>query len=507
MQREQITETFAAIEKSEPVNSFVWQGVCVWPILRNSVALKLHQHGPTKTRHAKDIFTRIKKKIARQVRNMKVGLCHSEVPISECDVVVLTLANRWQKLGKSYVHSFAEPIAEALCTHNWSVSVWEFEHSPTQTQYNHVSLEQAFVGSQAQHHDAPLEPEPAWFAQFERIMRHAFEYKPAWREVGRTVARVFAAADFFEKRLKTANPKLILIDCWYNVRQMGMLLAAGKLGIPTVDVQHGLQGKGHFAYAGWAKAPNHGLVIFPNQFWVWGEWDKQALVQNNPGMIDEVSADVLGNLWLNKWRNKTDLDQRFQSSVDAAHSLVRGATKVVLVTLQVGVPFDPVLRDLLSKSPSNWLWLIRLHRRMDIGVHALEVDLKKTRANVNIVDASTLPLYALMQACTWHMTWFSTCALEALAFGKPTLLIHESGSHAFESFVSKNVMHYESNPSAAMKILDEDTPSARACVDASRNVFAETVDVEKLVRTDRRSKPDTKGSNLRQINPWIGMTT
>src|SRR5690606_5583780 len=102
-----------------------------------------------------------------------------------------------------------------------------------------------------------------------------------------------------------------------------------------------------------------------------------------------------------------------------------------LVTLQKGIAYAELLQACLRKSPRHVRWLIRLHRQMSDDPTALEQRLRRSGAAVDVVNASRLPLYALFGVATCHVTGFSTCAIEALAFGVPTLLTHESGRAAF----------------------------------------------------------------------------
>jgi hypothetical protein len=79
-----------------------------------------------------------------------------------------------------------------------------------------------------------------------------------------------------------------------------------------------------------------------------------------------------------------------------------------------------------------------------------------------------------MRACAWHVTGFSTCALEALAFGVPTLLFHPSGEHAFGRFVEQQVMWPHQSIRASQSLLGRDDPHlAAACRRAARRVFAD----------------------------------
>jgi hypothetical protein len=57
-------------------------------------------------------------------------------------------------------------------------------------------------------------------------------------------------------------------------------------------------------------------------------------------------------------------------------------------------------------------------------------------------EPDELPLYALLRVVDLHVSSYSTCSNEALAFGKPTILLSEQGLAMFREFVEKGIMYY-----------------------------------------------------------------
>jgi hypothetical protein len=262
---------------------------------------------------------------------------------------------------------------------------------------------------------------------------------------------------------------------------MGMALAAHRLGIPVVDLQHGVQGHGHPAYAGWSPPPAGGYEVFPDRFWVWGEWDAESLVLSNPGAIAPENVTVTGQRWLASWSDGGD--PRYTRAVERVDRL-RDGRRAILVTLQPGVPYREVLLPLIAKTPSHWRWWVRLHGRMGDDAAQLEAELgRATDRSVEVREATRLPLHALMRACAWHVTGFSTCALEALAFGVPTLLLHPSGERAYAGFVEQQVMWPHQSIRESRSLLGDGGPHlSAACRRAARPVFADPVSPRLLLK-------------------------
>ena len=277
-------------------------------------------------------------------------------------------------------------------------------------------------------------------------------------------------AEFFSRQLKITRPKRLIVDCWYSWRQMAAMLAASRLQIPCIDTQHGLQGVGHPGYSGWRRPIAASNAIFPSHFWVWGREDAGALKRGNAPENTENRITVIGNLWLNRWRDAPP--STGHRAVAGLMSRWRGEARVVLVTLQTGIDIDRALLDILQNSPANWHWFIRPRGGTREEHYALQQRMRAaSSARIDVVAAAAKPLYSLFRAADWHVTGFSTCAVEALAFGVPTVLLHPSGADAFSSYLSSGVMVYRDGGKAAMDVLKQMKVDPSQCIRAAESAF------------------------------------
>ena len=110
-----------------------------------------------------------------------------------------------------------------------------------------------------------------------------------------------------------------------------------------------------------------------------------------------------------------------------------------------GKSLPSILKDTIAKSPRNWIWLVRGHPSVDrqrieqeLGTYA--------RATVRCHNATEWQLYALLLEVDLHVSVESTCANEALAFGKPTIFVSETGLLNFREFVDAGVILYAECP-------------------------------------------------------------
>ncbi len=473
MRREELTSELAEFENKQPVDTFAWNGWRAWPVVRAHLALALHAERPALPRRGAD---RIAAALRWRGQRLRRRLAHWRPgwrPDRPADLVFVTHTDRCQRLGGVHYNTVVDPWVEALRREGGRASVWDLGDPRRATLPEHHPV-QHVVDAAGRHAAAAIGPPPAWFAGVAEWIASRLEGDVGWREIGADLALVERYAAAFEPWLRRAAPRALVLDGWYLRDRMGAALAAHRLGIPTVDLQHGIQGRAHPAYAGWHARPAGGYEVFPGGFWVWGEWDAESLRASNAGAVDSARVQAVGHRWLEAWRAAGD--PRLADARRGAQRLV-GARRAVLVTLQKGVDHRESLVPLVRAAPADWSWLVRAHRSSGESAARLERELRReTGSAVEVVRATRLPLYALLGVCAWHATGFSTCALEALPFGVPTLLLHPSGAHAYAAFVAEGAMVATEGVSSRVARLAESGSErdarAEACRGAAARVFA-----------------------------------
>lgn len=359
-------------------------------------------------------------------------------------VAIITHANRAQLLGGKYYRYMADPVARILASAGVTAAVWQ-SGRPARPQWRdaffyegplYASAAARQLSGRARH----IWKEPPWFADIADWHRDVCGSSLPWTVVSRVLGSVEAMRQTYASWFKRAGTRLVLIDCWWgDALSMAAILGARSVGIPALDLQHGLQGAGHYPYSGWPAGDyTTRMCPFPNGFWVWGPRDAEALVKNNAGLLDRDCVFAAGYPWLTEWLAPSD--EALLESDAAAAQLTRNAAKVILVTLQVREHVEQAL-DLASRGPADWLWLLRVHRSWRDAAAAVEREARKRGlARVVSVQATDLPLYALLRHSDVHVTWASTCAMEATAFGVPSVLLDKAAESWFSDYISSGAM-------------------------------------------------------------------
>ena len=109
---------------------------------------------------------------------------------------------------------------------------------------------------------------------------------------------------YFKNILLKAKASLGFVINYYGVIGMAFNLACRELNIVSVDIQHGMQGEFHAAYASWNRLPTKGYELLPNKFWCWSEFEAITINQWSKNSSGKYESIVGGNLWHNIWQEK-----------------------------------------------------------------------------------------------------------------------------------------------------------------------------------------------------------
>ncbi len=235
--------------------------------------------------------------------------------------------------------------------------------------------------------------------------------------------------------LARLRPSIVFLVSFYGIEGMAVNLACRKLGIPSVDLQHGVQGDSHAAYAQWSKLPAAGYELLPSFFWCWSEKDAAAIRKWGASVSQWHHAVAGGNVWLTLWQDGSD-PVVARHDVVLRQALARHPGSInILVTLQPGLADQSILADLLQaarRGRPEWRWWFRLHPCMLQERERIRVLLQRngiTRYELDL--ASDPPLYALLRNVELHVTHSSSTVIEAGQFSIPSIITHAFGTDLF----------------------------------------------------------------------------
>jgi hypothetical protein len=208
---------------------------------------------------------------------------------------------------------------------------------------------------------------------------------------------------FLFRRMST---KLLFVNTYFSY--MPAIKAAHDLGIPVVEVQHGLFSAAHPLYCTDKKMD---ASFFPDTLLCYGEYERRII--KNSAIIDHVIA--AGNWYLEQIGSQYHGDEAFLKQI-------AGYDKVIAVTTQFTVEsaLALFLRDAALRLPTVlFVFLLRHHPPLFY---------EKFNLPSNVIFApDRLNCYEVLWHADLHTTVYSTCALEAPAIGVPNLLVDIDG--------------------------------------------------------------------------------
>ncbi len=236
--------------------------------------------------------------------------------------------------------------------------------------------------------------------------------------------------DYFDGLFQTNTPSFVGVLCYYCEPSYGALLAAKKKNIPTIDMQHGGQGSGHFAYT--YNTNSAKLNLLPNYFWVW----------------DTASANHL-NSWLPENRILQGGNPSLKKDEGLAlKSKLPDNAHLILYTLQTTIkPLVPLfLIDAIKSSSKEYLWWFRLHPRMKTEEKKELMQVLKENNiydKINFMEANKLSLSTILGAATVHISSYSGSLIEAALLNVPlNVTFTEIGREYFSDLIDQKQLHY-----------------------------------------------------------------
>lgn len=487
----------AAIEADAPVGEWTVGGVEIWPLVRvrwffAEWARLYGSRSGADARRAGVLGTMAAGALnGRRARHDDPAGEDDRAP--QRDLVLVSDGLSFARLGERWIERFCDPVMAKASANGVSSALWtplHHRHRPRMTRSRWVQgpVDRAnLIGAMR----AKLAPPSCRLDGLDKALRtlsrRGLGIDPM--ESTRIVsdgARLLSVARLYGRWLRRSKPRLAFIVSYYGLEGMAFVLACRRLDIPVVDLQHGVQGEFHPAYAAWPKLPaGRSHLLLPDRFWVWSSWEASTISAWSAGTAH--APVVGGNPWLDVWRTDSEWPG-VASARERALALKSRADgrPVVLVTLQFG--FSPSaqlepLASLLSAIDGRMVLWVRLHPAMLDS----RSDVKRRMAAAGSayeVDACTdLPLHALLPLVDAHCTHSSTTVIEAAQFGVRSAVTSAYGAELFEQLIDSGFVTVSTGDSGELadtlaglvrRVAPHPTEAAEATTDSALQLLLAT---------------------------------
>ncbi len=260
--------------------------------------------------------------------------------------------------------------------------------------------------------------------------------------------------EFWSRILKVVKPKAVFFECYYgNLSNYGLISAAKKLSIKTIDIQHGISLGVN--YLNWSKTPDGGYDFLPDYYWCWGNIDVNNVLKSR-NSSKEMQPLLGGNLWLSK-NIKSEIENPCNVLIK---ELIKDSKprKVIIVSLQHSIPISMFLLDAIQKSKVDILWLIRFHPRdyLDPGYREAFIKSIEGLNNVEFEFTTKANLYGLFRFVDIHITHHSNVAVEAISFKIPTILLGDKFIELYSSYIEAKHFFIALNENEILNHIESD---------------------------------------------------
>lgn len=220
------------------------------------------------------------------------------------------------------------------------------------------------------------------------------------------ISRYISSINFFKRYFKHQRPKIIFTICHYCTINKGAIKAANDLGIPTVDVQHGLINKKSPGYIDKSGI----LEDTPQYLFVYGKYFKNVISENS-NLFKKENIIISGNYYLTKLSNKLKNE----------NSHKKNKKEILLITTQPAIDETAYINIIKEALKINLKVILKIHPAETIEKY------KNILNSFSITIKENESIYDLFNVAKYHATVFSTSAIEALFFGVPNIIIPWNG--------------------------------------------------------------------------------
>ncbi len=439
MNVKEIVKALNEIENSYPVEEWQINKIRVWPIIRKMLAARwsdIESFHPQKQSLLKKYENKIFK--IYQLLSSSLTLKQNALPQYAADVLIFhdnVDRNILLKDGRWYDHNL-DPIVDVL--NDINIAYISIEHTFLEkiTKYpfydnSHVINMELFLHRLKynwQNRETYSE-KLIFFDDFLKRLRNEYDTVLCKKEVVHYANLVKNYADYFKKILIGKKIKVVFMKCWYSIEEQALSLACSEVGIPAIDVQHGVAGAGYNdAYNGWKKFPsNSSYELLPSFFLCWTWEDKYSI---DSWATNYVKAFCVGKSIEYSMKKIEQLTDAYYLKY-----FIKGK-KVILFSLSWGEDVPEWVINFIKNNNKEYVWLIRYHPHIDIYQKKFTSALNGNE-NIIIEGVENIPLEMLLSRCYCNITMYSSVVIEANFYGKMSIVVHKNSERMYRELIDQ----------------------------------------------------------------------
>lgn len=457
MKSSEVITLLNEIEDRFPVDEWMVENVHVWPFIRMQIATDAFAVylGVTK-RNSSTNFNVVWEKTTAWLTYL--GACikdrqHNSGISENVSAVLVSDGFARDYIGGAWRAVYYDQIIRHLNQRNKNYLHLEFKHkylTPRFTPSKYIQPHLDYLTIKNRFFTRDLSARQEALNSFDDF-RNFLESKgfgiqaPSPLKIRAHMRRILSLSHYYEQIFKKTKPLACFFVCYQNDYGMAYNLACRRLGIPSVDIQHGFQGDLNPAYGRWNKIPATGYELLPRYFLVWSKREEEVISKWSRKASSWHKPIVAGNLWLNAWKNGNDeIVHLYDQKITTIKNINAGSIHVLL-TLQIGLSDYKTLKevlDVMRRTQNDWLWWVRLppNAMRDHKKRITRLFNNHGVQRFELRHATEFPLHALLRNIDVHITHCSSTILEAEIFGVPSVIISEYSDELFSEQINSTMV-------------------------------------------------------------------
>jgi hypothetical protein len=434
-----------AIESEFPVEQWRLADIRVWPMIRMVIFVQLFYRSRGATGEASPSKVREKWLIAKKVTKCYLtDWRHNVHWCRRADALILTYDGHRQRLGSVWYDRFCDRFVDELDKLGWRSLVYELTATPDlrdcrvprarSTVYVQPIIEAA-LGAARMVEVLRKTETPEWYLQLAGwcAARGIEPVLPSFMQIATAARAVSLLARWLERRLTTLGTKVLFAVQYYHVLGYAANVACRRLGIPSVDIQHGVQGEYHSAYGRWTRVPLDGYEVLPSTFWCWSDVEAAA-IDAWAKRTSHHQTFVGGDLWRSGWRQV--IDERAPIAAEQLAALKPEGSQLVVFCSSYPNDLSDWLLAAMRQTPPNVRWAVRLHpNHYQLIDQTLERLREHGLPNVDVRRVTDLPLPVVLRLADLNVTSVSTVVIEAAQLQVPSIITDPTGLDIYRDLV------------------------------------------------------------------------
>ncbi|PRX43502.1 hypothetical protein [Salegentibacter salegens] len=427
-----LSNYFAQWAEEYPVETWIIGGINIWPILKKSIFFTILVENGGKNQQISPIYIRAYKKIKKLI---KAWIYVKRLKLEKANFLFSSSYQQRIFYKDREFNRFIEPLMDYLEEQGEKSYLLEYPEVKKERAYRPeriVDIQCMLALYSSSKNKNKYVEELKQLARFDEFLENV--YVKTNLDAGynknrliRIILSIKSWEKVYTKIIKLTNPRYVLGLVYYSDAIYGLNLAARKLGVTSIDLQHGGMGKAHPAYF-FNKIPAEGYNLLPDIFWVWSDSDYKNI--NNWAKKTPHNVLLGGNPWIGllgkKENNKKSINKK---------------RPVILFTLQpINDIIPSYLYKIIAETTEEFEWWLRFHPRMTGEEKKGVLD---KLSNFGILDSITFdysskaPLPVVLRECDLHISFSSGSITEAAIMHRFSLILSETGINFYENLIEE----------------------------------------------------------------------